>query len=581
MMNPVVAIVKSQMPESNECVAEALETDVGKDAGQLAEPTLDSLDVSAVLNNNTSGATAPNTPIMLERVSNEINLQDSVKEGENNNKSGKNSFSPNDGMSEVGLEGDDEEEGLTIRRHNSETEVLLNGRLSRCTTETQSMKSDSDMDLSSDENCVNRQLQMKSMALERRLTELSTTLAEEKERRMCDLAHFQKDKEDMLARQEQLVKELEKMKKDKESAVMKYAKSEHEAITASKAREVAEKKLVDMTKERDVYVARVRQLNQDYARLQSRLEARAGDLNKLERIIDRLTDEKAKAQQRLQDLEKYCDKLLAEQQQELLKTATEQSKEISEKLEETKGRLAECQKERDELYQRVHHLEDANRAHHENLSLSQIEIERLKAGLEQAIEDHVGCGQRQAESLLFTQQLTDRTLHSQAENEQLKAQVSLLADDLDSLRDRSMQLERDLAEVSERLRIASNERKCLGIRLADIERERDAAQRRMRELEHEKAQVRRKSEQNVKQLSKELQIARKKIDESAEANAKPDSKLPNGGNAGGATIQFDQNLLVERIVKLQKSLARKTEKIEFLEEHAKELMAELNRKRVR
>lgn len=286
------------------------------------------------------------------------------------------SASPNDGMSEVGLEADEEIESLSLPRRNSETEVLLNGRISRCTTESHSLKSDSDIDLSSDENSANRQLQMKLLTMERRLTEVTTALAEEKERRMCDTAHFQKDKEDMLRKQEQLVRDLERMKKEKEAAVMKYAKSEHEAITATKTKDSSEKKLMDMTKERDVYVSRVRSLNQDYARLQSRLEARAGDLNKLERIIDRLTDEKSKAQQRLQDLEKYCDKLLAEQQQELLKTTTEQSNELSSKLEETKARLAECQKERDELYTRVTHLEDANRAHHENLSLSQIEIER-------------------------------------------------------------------------------------------------------------------------------------------------------------------------------------------------------------
>ncbi|XP_003739940.1 coiled-coil domain-containing protein 186 [Galendromus occidentalis] len=487
--------------------------------------------------------------------------------------SAEKSPSSNDGMSEVGLEADEEVESLSIPRRNSETEVLLNGRISRCTTESHSMRSDSDIDLSSDENSANRQLQMKLLTLERRLTEVTTELAEEKERRMCDTAHFQKDKEETLRKQELLVRDLERMKKEKEAAVMKYAKSEHEAITATKCREASEKKLCDMTKERDVYVTRVRALNQDYAKLHSRLEARASDLNKLERIIDRLTDEKSRAQERLHDLEKYCDKLLAEQQQELLKTTTEQSLEFSTKLEETKARLAECQRERDELYTRVTHLEDANRAHHENLSLSQIEIERLKAGLEQAIEDHANCPNREAESLQFTQQLTERTLKSQAENEQLKAQISLLTEDLDSFKEKNFNLDRGYADASERLRITSNECKCLKIRLADTERERDTTQRRVRELEHEKLSVKRKSEQNVKQLSKELQIARKHIDEL-------DSKSAPKSN-GKEILQLDQRVLVERIVKLQKNLARKTEKIEFLEEHVKELTAEVNRKRTR
>lgn len=373
MTSSVVPFVENEMPKSNEHTMEALETEVGQDASQPKRQVIESHAVPAIpeiLNGNKDDTKSIPVP-SEDHIEHELQ-NDNMKK---NYRPSKDTSSSNDGMSEVGLEGDDEEDGPTIPRRHSETEVLLNGRLSRCTTETQSMKSDSDMDLSSDENCTSRQLQIKKLALEQRLTELSTALAEEKERRMCDLAHFQKQKEDMLVRQERLVKDLERIKKDKESAVMKYAKSEHEAITASKARESFEKKLIDTTKERDVYVARVRQLNQDYARLQSRLEARAGDLNKLERIIDRLTDEKTKAQHRLQDLEKYCDKLLAEQQQELAKMATEQSKEMSEKLEDRKTRLAECQKERDELYQRVHHLENINRVHHENLSLSQIEIE--------------------------------------------------------------------------------------------------------------------------------------------------------------------------------------------------------------
>lgn len=217
---------------------------------------------------------------------------------------------------------------------------------------------------------------------------------------------------------------------------------------------------------------------------------------------------------------------------------------------------------------------------------------RLKAGLEQAVEDHAACGQRDAESLKFVQQLTERTLKDQAENEQLKAQLSLLKEDLDLFRDQNVQLERNLTDISERLRVASNERKCLEIRLAETEKERDVSQRRMRELQHEKAQLRRKGDQNVKQLSKELQIARKKIDEitltSPNANSEEGS-MRNPAKTNGiqsvngvsGVLQLDQKLLVDRIVHLQKNLARKTEKIEFLEEHAKELMAELNRKKGR
>lgn len=239
-------------------------------------------------------------------------------------------------------------------------------------------------------------------------------------------------------------------------------------------------------------------------------------------------------------------------------------------------------------------------------------VSRLKVGLEQATEDHAACGQRQAESLQFTQQLTERTLKGQAENEQLKAQLTLIKEDLDSLKQQNSQHERDLADVSERLRITSNERKCLEIRLSDTEKERDANQRRLRELQHEKAQLRRKAEQNTKQLGKELQLARKHIDELMLSSSTPSSSSssvnPHNNNSttttmqpqqqqqsgtatkvngiiseggGRGVLQLDQKVLVDRIVQLQKNLARKTEKIEFLEEHSRELMAQLNRKKAR
>ena len=42
--------------------------------------------------------------------------------------------------------------------------------------------------------------------------------------------------------------------------------------------------------------------------------------------------------------------------------------------------------------------------------------------------------------------------------------------------------------------------------------------------------------------------------------------------------EVDKTLLVERIVRLQKALARKQEKMEFMEDHIKQLVEEIRRK---
>jgi chaperonin cofactor prefoldin len=43
-------------------------------------------------------------------------------------------------------------------------------------------------------------------------------------------------------------------------------------------------------------------------------------------------------------------------------------------------------------------------------------------------------------------------------------------------------------------------------------------------------------------------------------------------------VEVDKQVLIERIVHLQRSLARKNEKLEFLEEHIQQLVAEIKKK---
>lgn len=42
--------------------------------------------------------------------------------------------------------------------------------------------------------------------------------------------------------------------------------------------------------------------------------------------------------------------------------------------------------------------------------------------------------------------------------------------------------------------------------------------------------------------------------------------------------EVDKSVLVDRIVRLQKALARKQEKIEFMEDHIKQLVEEIRKK---
>jgi hypothetical protein len=45
-----------------------------------------------------------------------------------------------------------------------------------------------------------------------------------------------------------------------------------------------------------------------------------------------------------------------------------------------------------------------------------------------------------------------------------------------------------------------------------------------------------------------------------------------------APLEPDRQMLIERIVKLQQANARKTEKLDFMKEHTRQLVAELQKK---
>ncbi|KAL0179327.1 hypothetical protein M9458_024769, partial [Cirrhinus mrigala] len=49
-------------------------------------------------------------------------------------------------------------------------------------------------------------------------------------------------------------------------------------------------------------------------------------------------------------------------------------------------------------------------------------------------------------------------------------------------------------------------------------------------------------------------------------------------NQSGSFPEVDKAVLVERIVRLQKAHARKNEKIEFMEDHIKQLVEEIRKK---
>eukprot|EP00061_Rhincodon_typus_P013107 g39273.t1 len=95
------------------------------------------------------------------------------------------------------------------------------------------------------------------------------------------------------------------------------------------------------------------------------------------------------------------------------------------------------------------------------------------------------------------------------------------------------------------------------------------------ELKDELVTQKRKKASNIKDLTKQLQQG------SLDARCNKEERSPENT---GCTVQadsfpeVDKTVLIERIVRLQKAHARKNEKIEFMEDHIKQLVEEIRKK---
>ncbi|XP_073540764.1 coiled-coil domain-containing protein 186 isoform X2 [Phyllobates terribilis] len=261
------------------------------------------------------------------------------------------------------------------------------------------------------------------------------------------------------------------------------------------------------------------------------------------------------------------------------------------------------------LLEKVKMVEEQEQRHHRDVQ----EIQSLRdeaGGLNALIcdlqRDIEGSRTRESELLGFTEKLTSKNAQIQSENNGLQAQLDkLLCSEreqrthLEELRHRSTELEQALS-VEQTLR--KQEMQALQTEV-DGQRQLVASlNTRIEELNDDLVTQKRKHAVNLKDLAKQLQQARKKVEQMENGNYEKDvgsmgSRSSSSGslntrnneerspeNTGGMTTavdnfpEVDKAVLIERIVRLQKAHARKNEKIEFMEDHIKQLVEEIRKK---
>lgn len=240
------------------------------------------------------------------------------------------------------------------------------------------------------------------------------------------------------------------------------------------------------------------------------------------------------------------------------------------------------------------------------------EVDSLTSQMADLQHDVQGSREREAELLGFTEKLSSKNAQLQSESNTLQAQLDQLNGSFTELRalqeGTSRQLEDKTRQLKQEEFLRQQEVQALQEERTALQTEMAKLKTRVEELRDELMTQKRKQAANIKDLTKQLTQARKRLEQVENGGCERDgcsmgsrssssgSLNARHGSSGGVeerspesqsghsvvvTDSFpevDKAVLVERIVRLQKALARKQEKIDFMEDHIKQLVEEIRKK---
>ncbi|XP_012172475.1 coiled-coil domain-containing protein 186 isoform X1 [Bombus terrestris] len=375
----------------------------------------------------------------------------------------------------------------------------------------------------------------------------------------------------------EMKEECEQVRKETQETMRKFQQSEeNKAVT-----------LDQQLKEQQARLILERHVTEDKEMLRVQLQKEVDTLKHRQQV---LIEENNMLSLKIQDVEK--NRLNYESNLNNLKIITDQR-----------------QKEITELLSKVSELESLKtQLQHKNqyLASTEVEIQHLRLANEELQADMSACQQKEAEMLDFTQKLTDKNVRLQSEFTAIEAKAKQLEQEhgplyqrISELIDKVKVLEENLAR-EKKARIEESEvlERCL---TEQTQAAKNLAQQ-LEDSQGENAVLKRKQQLSMKEMTRELQQCRKKLDAfetsipynslSVASRTGSNISLITGDALNGAlsdnSINGDQSiqptepsrqLLIDRIIKLQESNARKAEKLDFFEEHARILVEELQKKK--
>uniref|UniRef100_A0A3P8PV49 Uncharacterized protein n=1 Tax=Astatotilapia calliptera TaxID=8154 RepID=A0A3P8PV49_ASTCA len=259
-----------------------------------------------------------------------------------------------------------------------------------------------------------------------------------------------------------------------------------------------------------------------------------------------------------------------------------------------------------EKLEEVTALQEQHQCDEQEIKSLRDEVDGLTNQMADLHRDVQGSREREAELLGFTEKLSSKNAQLQSESNALQSQLDQLTNNFTELQGKLEETNRLLEDKEEALR--RQEVQSLQEERAALQTEVAQLKTRVEELRDELVTQKRKQAANIKDLTKQLTQARKRLEQVENGGCERDASsmgsrssssgslnARHGGSSGveerspesqsGPSVvvvdsfpEVDKAVLVERIVRLQKALARKQEKIEFMEDHIKQLVEEIRKK---